>query len=258
MKKPRFFKKIILSMNSKEFYMTIIHEHFMKSFLYLVLFCLLISLPFSIYASIKTSNKITLIAKDFPAFTIQNGELKLENNEPYIYTDSDKMILIVDTSDTYTFNDLAGYEAGYLMTKSSVIIPQKGFSPQIIKYSDFPFLSLSKIDLNLFVLMQPLMVVISILFNLFGALILALLKSLFISSVSYFIKNGFGLSLKFSQTYKIAIYSMTAPLVFVEILHFIPTALATNISFSLFAFISIVNLVQVFRYMKNQKTDISI
>lgn len=258
MKKPHFFKKILLSMSSKPFYKTILHEHFMKSILYLLLFSLIISLPFSIYSSLKTSNLITLISTDFPTFSLSKGELKLENNEPFIYKDSDKMIFIVDTSGTYGLNDLAGYEKGLLMTSKSIIIPQLGFKPQIIKYSEFPYLTFSTTDLDLLVLLQPLFVFVSVLILVFLTLFINAFKSLFCCSIAFFIKNSFGLPLTFTQTYKVAIYCMTLPLVFVEILKFIPSPLASNISFGFFILVNVITLVQIFNHMKNEKTDISI
>lgn len=258
MKKPHFFKKIILSMNSKAFYNTILHEHFMKSLLFLILFSLLISLPFSIYKSTLTGNKIVAIAAAFPDFSLQNGEFKLLSGEPFVYNDQKELLIIADTTSTHSFNDLVGYELGYLFGAKSVILSQAGLPPQTIKYADIPFFSATSSDLDLLVLMKPFLIIMSTFFTLLLALIFNLFISLFSSSMAFFIKNGLGLPISFSQAYKVAIYSMTAPLVFVELLNFIPSIVIRNLSFGIFVFINLIHLVQILSYMKNHPTDISV
>ncbi len=258
MKKPHFFKKIVLSINSKPFYTTILHEHFMKSFLYLMLLSLIISLPFSLYTSIKTSSLFEDIIDEFPAFYFEESEFRLQDEQPFIYKgEGNELIIIADTTGAYGFNDLVGYETGILISTKSFVLSQAGILPQTVKYSEMMILPSNDV-LDLIVDMRPFIILMSTLFSLFFSFLFICFKSLFSCSLAFFIKNSLGLKLTFSQTYKIAIYSLTAPLVFVEILNFIPSQLVSNISFGLFVFINVVYLIQILRYMKNQKTDVSI
>lgn len=255
MKKQHFFNKIILSISSKDFYKVILHEHLMKSFLFLVLFSLLVSMPYSIYSSINTIDKIVSITEDFPEFTLEDGVLTVPSNQPYIYEDKSKEIkIIMDTTGAYGLNDLAGFSSGYLLTSKSVIISQAGLEPQTIKYSDIYF-SINKNDINTVNSFKTFIIVMAIAVSLFLTVLINLFKSLFTVSIVFFMKNIFLLPLNFSKSYKIAIYTMSAPILLVEIVKFIPIHDLSNYTFFVYLFINMIYIVQILLYLKNGRMD---
>jgi len=136
MNKPNFFKKIVMSITTLSFYTTIIHERFIKTFIYLFIFSTLLSIPYSAYFGHyiyeQTSNVSHVMESEaFPDFYLKEGQLVIEGNTPFVFADEEKLIkVIIDDSDTYSFNDLAGYYWGYLITPKSIILSQLGTTPR--------------------------------------------------------------------------------------------------------------------------------
>ncbi|PKM50152.1 MAG: hypothetical protein CVV02_12885 [Firmicutes bacterium HGW-Firmicutes-7] len=263
MRKINFFSKIYLSMTSKSFYVTIIHEHFFKSFLYLLLLSFLLASPFSIYSGFKTYDKTThliefISSEQVPSFNFQEGKLEILDNEPFIYADENKFLkIIIDNSDTYTFNDLAGYYMGYLITEESLISSQLGTTPKSTNYEDFFIRNLSKPELiELLQLYQPL---IGIGYGSL-ALFLAITSIGFKSLLSYFtvsfFKNLLRIPLSFSQCYKIAIYAMTTSIVVIEFLN-ITNLVPSQFFFGIYFFINVLYIGNIIKYLSTFKTNIS-
>lgn len=265
MKKMNFISKIYRSMTSIAFYVTIIHEHFVKSFLYLVLLSLILALPYSIYSGIstydKTTNGIEIInSEQFPAFKFENGKLELYNDEPYLFSIDENQFLkvIIDRSNTYTFNDLAGYYIGYLITEDNIIYSQVGTTPRSISYNSLLIQSLTKAELvDLIKLYQPITAIGFGILTLFFALLSALFKSLFSYFMVSFFKNIFRIPLSFSQSYKIAIYSMTTSIVVIELLNIIKLV-PSQYFFGIFCFINALYIGNIIKHFSSLKTDISI
>ncbi|MBC7959866.1 MAG: DUF1189 family protein [Vallitaleaceae bacterium] len=259
MKKPNFFKKIYLSVTSMPFYTSVIHEHFMKSFLYLILFSLLISLPFAIFTALQTTKLISDIADSFPRFTLSDGTLTFESDEPFVYkNEKDNMIVISDPSGTHDINTLTGYQSAYLLRPKYVILSQAGFAPQSISYKDVAFWTIGSNDLDLLVLFRPFLAAMMAGLNLFLVLLTNLFRSLFACSIVLFIRSFFLVPLNFTQSYKIAIYSMTAPMIVIEIINFLPITLSSNKMLAVFVLLDLVITVNILKYMSKQKLDISL
>ncbi|PKM93348.1 MAG: hypothetical protein CVU84_16145 [Firmicutes bacterium HGW-Firmicutes-1] len=264
MKKPRFFSKIYLSMTSSAFYVTIIHEHLFKSFLYLVLLSILLSTPYSIYSGLlsydKTSDTIEFInSENFPSFKLQDKKLEIYDDEPFVFSIEDKSIrVIIDKTNSYSYNDLAGYYMGYLFTPNNIVYSQLGTTPRSIGYDIF---MVQHLDNNELVeIIQSYQTIFAIGYGclaLLIALISVLLKSLFSYFLVSFFKNLLRVPLSFSQSYKIAIYSMTTSIVIMEVLkaiNFIPSQLF----FGIFFFINSVYIGNILKYFSNLKTNISV
>lgn len=264
MKKQNFFKKIYSSITTLSFYTSIIHERFIRSFIYLIIFTLLLSLPYSIYIgnyAYKQTNSVIerMKGEDFPSFHLEDGQLIIEGNTPFVYSmEDDKLLkIIIDNSNTYTFNDLAGYYLGYLITPKSIIQSQLGTTPQTISYSDFFIDEFNKDDLLVYIKnYQPLFAIFfaasSVVFTLIGTLFKSLLSYFLVS----FFKNIYRIPLSGVQSYKIAIYSMTTPLIVLEALKF-ANVIPPTLFFGVFMFINAVYIGKILNYFSRLKTDIS-
>lgn len=262
MNKYNFFKKIYLSFSSISFYQDIIHERMSKTIGYLVLLILILSLPFSIMSGIEVNNELQDIiafmkTDDFPAFELRDEKLDIHISEPFIYTfDQQKTLkVIVDNTGTYTFNDLAGYQYGYLITPDSVIQTQLGYKPQIINFSMFPGLSLNnEIVIKLAEGTKTMIPIVTSILMILFSIFYGFLRSILSFFLVLIMKNSRRLPIKGSQAYRIGIYTMTVPLMLTTIIQFIPTIIPSSFSFGIFMIIDALIIVNV---LKKDQENIS-
>lgn len=264
MNKQNFFKKIYLSITTLSFYTTIIHERFIKTFIYLLLLTILISIPYSAYLGnyiYKQATEAThlLESDEFPNFYLKEGELVIESNTPFIFAEEEGKLLkiIIDNSNTYSFNDLAGYYLGYLITPKSIIQSQLGTTPRSINYEDMFFDGFNKKDLLTEIkMLQPFLSVLSSIFTMFFFIFTSFFKSLLSYFLVSFFKNIYGIPLSKSQSYKIAVYAITAGSILIEALRFTQIVPPTFF-FGIFMFINSVYIGKVLYYFNQLKTDLS-
>lgn len=257
--KIHFLKRIIWSITKKEFYYDIIQESLGKSFKYLILLTLFISLPYSVLGGIQSTyvidDMITTIRSDeFPHFSLKNGQLDIRDNEPRVYKSDDALIVIVDKTDAYTLNDLAGYSIGYLITPDQVILSQAGTKPLSIRYDTL--LKNMMIDNESLVRtlgkIKPYILIFITLIIFVGSLLLTLFSSLILSIVTYLLNTLYQIHLSYSQSYRVGNYSLTLPLILIQICNF--TAFIPHIiSFMLFFIVSGLYMFWSMHYLKKQK-----
>lgn len=265
MKNNNFFSKIYLSTTSTSFYTSIIHERLIQSFLYLIILIILISIPYSIYSGInyKTiSNHVVDIinTEDFPSFYLHEGKLEIHGDKPFVYSDdkTKSLKLIIDNTGSYTFNDLAGYYVGFLITPDNMIYSQAGMMPQSMKYNELLEFTLSREDLSdLVKTIQPWFSYGIGIFTIVFAILSALIKSLFSYLMVNFFKKSLNITLSSAQTFKIAIYSMTAPLIIINILQFMPSFIPSNFYFGIFVLINLIYIIKILKYFNNLKTNLT-
>lgn len=262
MNKPNFFKKIVMSITTLSFYTTIIHERFIKTFIYLFIFSTLLSIPYSAYFGHyiyqQTSNVSHVMESgEFPDFYLKDGQLVIEGDTPFVFADEEKLIkVIIDDSDTYSFNDLAGYYWGYLITPKSIILSQLGTTPRSMAYNRFLGDGFNKKDLLVEIkAIQPFLAVFSSAFTMIVFVITTFLKSLLSYFLVSFFRNVYGITLSKSQSYKIAVYSMTAPLIIIEALR-LSQVVPTTFFFGIFMFVNAVYIGKILYYFKNLKMNV--
>lgn len=261
MKKYNFFKKIYYSITSKSFYSDVMLEPFKKSICYLILFALLISIPSTIYTAYNIKmdfdkNIDFLNSDSFPSFILDKDGLELDQNEPFVKSFENIVIVIIDDTDTYTLNDLAGYQFGYLFSSERLIITQNAGTPITFEYNQLPDMLLSNQDLIDYInTLKPFIIIGSIIFSLLSAFFTALIYSVFSSIFANIIKNINAIKITYEQAYKIAIYSCTLPLILIQILKFIPIRIAW-ISIIVFYAVNVIYISNILKFIKsNQNTD---
>lgn len=264
MKKHNFFKKIYLSISKLSFYTNVIHEKLYKSIFYLVILTILISIPYSVffgnYIYKETTDILTLMeSKTFPNFYLENNELIIEGETPFVISDEEQKTfkIIIDNTSTYSFNDLAGYYWGYLITPKNIIQSQLGSTPKTVTYDKVLLEGFSK-DILLLELktLQPLLAIFSSVFTIVFFIISNFFKSLMAYFIVLFFRNIYRVPLSNVQAYKIAVYSMTAGLILLEGLRFVQLV-PPSFFFGIFMMINSVYVGKILFYFNKLKTDLS-
>ena len=242
MKKYNFFRKIQYSINSNSFFTEIIHEKLHKSILYLFFLTFLLSIPYAILVPIQIDHLVVDIieSESFPQFELNNNRFDLMEEDPFVFSDVN-YILILDDSNTYTLNDLAGYTMGYLVTSEEIVISQSGTQPMVIPFENFQLESFSSeqfiqvienLRSDIFAFFLILTLLVSILLVVSGVLLISLFCSI--------TKNSLGLKLTYKQALQISIYSSTLPIIVVQLLKAIPFVITPILPMLIFFVTSII------------------
>jgi len=113
-----FWKGFVMSFNPVN-YEKIVKQKFGRSFIYLLIFIIIISA----FLSVKFSTTITQVANKFiekvgekiPEISITDGEVAVPITQPYIY-EVENYVFIIDTTGQIT--SLDNYQSGVLLTKN--------------------------------------------------------------------------------------------------------------------------------------------
>ncbi len=192
-----------------------------KSFLYLFLIFLVMYLVFSINVT-KTANEIASLISEsdifdkLPDFSIKNGELTVDAPMPFVQ-EADSLKIIIDTTKTAD-ELLEQYEVenGFIITKDEFTTVRPGqlktfqfsFLEEDIDKSDLlRILSRIKDIIKVFLwIFLVFWIIFAFAGKLFGVLVLTLI-ALIASSV-------YNLRLTFQESWNVAIYASTVPVLF--------------------------------------------
>ncbi|MCT4599251.1 MAG: DUF1189 domain-containing protein [Vallitalea sp.] len=257
-KSPNFFVKIIKSITDINFYSNFRNEKLGKSFGYLLLLALALGIIFSGIVTLKTNKSIDdsltfFESEDFPDIMIANGVLDIDIEEPLVLKQDGDIIFIVDMTNTYTLNDLAGYSIGYLITPERVIINQAGSPPipfefknlqdfQIDKYTAVDFLNKTKSVFIGFIIFTIIV----------GTILLKLLESLIVSIIALIANSILNKNMSYNDLYKISIYALTLPSIIVLIINSLSLGLSFGILLLIYYSIATIYVVLA---LKNMDTD---
>lgn len=258
MKSPNIFIKFIKSFTDFRVYNKIRHEKLGKSFGYLILFALIIGITFGIVVSVKTSHSIDstiefLQSDDIPEITVRNGILNIDMDEPLVLNDNHDFIFIVDMTDRYTLNDLAGYSIGYLITPERIIINQAGSPPMPLEFKDLRDFNIDKHSvieiLNSF---KGLAIGFIIFIIILGTILLKLFDSLILSIIGIISNSILKTNLNYNELYKIGIYALTLPSLIMLLINSLGFTLAFGLKILIYYGISTIIIVMA---LKNISID---
>ena len=228
-----FIKKVIYSIKDFEKYPEMATKSFKSVIKYLVQLILIISLVAtvaSLYNMSKNINDATVyIEKNLPDFTLNNGKLKLDT-ESNIEIKPNEIIdlIILDTNEieqdivkNYT-NKISNERNGLVFLKDKLILNING---NIIEYSYDNFMktyninNLSKNDvLNYFTGRNLIMIYLGLFVIMYISIFVSYLFSaiidiLALGTIGYFTAIIMRIRLKYKAMIKIAIYSLTLPII---------------------------------------------
>lgn len=234
-KEESFFKKLIMSIKNFEKYPElaskkwgIVLSYFLKL---LLLFVILTSFATTYQIAKKIQNGLDYIKNEIPEFAFEDGILTLEAEEPMIKKNKDNLIdtIIIDTSELeeQTLEDykeaLQQAENGVLLIKDKVFIKTQ-VTKGMIEYSYSSIFTMYQMqDLNKQELLQYfsgtnlVLIDIGIFIMLSIYLFLIYITSIWIdilllAAFGYITALLMKLRLRFSAMCKIAIYSLTLPI----------------------------------------------
>lgn len=134
-RKPVFWI-FIKSFTDMHAYKHFVYKNFSKAFLYILLFTFLLSVIFSaiFVASIKdyTTQLITQLEQNTPEFTIKNGELVIESDQPVILAETDDKgtLIIIDKEYTGSVTKYEEYDTVIVLGQKEIYL-----SNSAIRYS---------------------------------------------------------------------------------------------------------------------------
>ena len=216
------------SMRSSDFYVKIASEKMSKAFIYMFLIIFMIGSVSGfiqgLYTYYQLEDIITITKSDsFPDFSFSDGRFTIDRNEPIVYEYENYYMFIVDPTNTKTINDLAGYDAGYLLQPESLYISTIGNSPKrydltLLKGLDFDKNTLISYTESIAPFMIPMVAIFSIIF----ILISTLFKSLFLYILGIMIRSMNQIpSLSNGKIYKMVLYAMSLGIIVTELLSLI-------------------------------------
>ncbi len=225
MKLKHFFDRILRSIHSSEFYVTVTSEKLSKAFIYIFLIIGIVGSVSGLIQGILSNNQlkeaITVAKSDsFPDFSFSNGRFSIDRDDPIVYDFDDYYVFIVDPTNTKTINDLAGYEAGYLLQPESIYISTIGNSPVRYDLSLLTGLDFNKMNLIAYMetlssFLVPLVILFSIIFIIIGTMF----KSLFLFLLGIMMRSmNQIITLTNAGIYKMVLYSMTIGILLTEII----------------------------------------
>lgn len=231
-----FFKKVIISIKNFEKYPELASKKWSVVISYLVKLLILFTIVIS-FCSVYTINgdigqAISYIKTDLPNFTFQNNILKMDTDTPIILEHEDKIfnLIIIDTNEQLEENinnykqKISNVQNGIIILNNKIIIKTTATKNTLVEYSyptiteNYQIQSFSKQDLvNLFTGTNLAMLyigffIITFIYMLIIYFISIWLDILLLAVFGFVTALFMRLRLRFSAMCKIAIHSLTLPI----------------------------------------------
>lgn len=244
MKKYSFFKKCYLSVVSPVFYVDMAKERLRKGIGFLILVILIVGSLSGLYTGLQSKASISYIAEqlegpDFPDFTFSDGILDVDIEEPYVFTDENTYIVIVDMGTTYSISDLRSYDLGYLINSKEIIIRSKDGNPTSMTYENFSFYNLNKASAATLIRnFSKYIPIIFILFTIVILLFVSIFRIAVIYIISLFLTRKYAIQeLKGKPLLNMVLYAMALPTLLFELFINVPFLMniSNALSFSVFS-----------------------
>ncbi len=232
MKSLHFFQRFKHSFTDKRFYITIATEKSGKAIQYMILLLILVGLITGAvrgyYFNQEMDHVIDFVeSDDFPEFQFENGVFQVNLDNPLTYDVDTQLRVIIDPTNTLTYNKLAGYQTGYLLNEHQLVLSTLGNSPQVYDLSRFDFITFNKtLLLESLEDMKPFILPVSILGYALYMLASYFFKSLLLLIMAILIKNMNRIqNVRSSTLYCFILYAMSIGLVVTEALSLLLFAL---------------------------------
>lgn len=212
-----------------DFYKSALKRPLSSAYVYIIILTLLISSIVGITLGFQARRDFQGLSRSIsdgtiPTFELAHGRLIVDTNEPIIIDDG-LSIIIIDMTNTYSVNDLFGYQVGYLITPERVIIKMNQQDPQAFSFAQYEGLTLNNQSLaNILDAFTFFILLIVLLINLIASMFVLFFSS-FLASLLINIFRVFGLvPFKFGQTYKLVLFSYGFPMLWNQVRMLIPIA----------------------------------
>jgi hypothetical protein len=234
-----------------------------KTILFVFLLTLLSILPTTFQFSSAINNGLELskdaLKEEVPPFIIENGQLSVESQAPYIL-EKEGIKIIIDGTGTIDQNDLNNSETAIALLKNEFVFLAGG-QAQSSSYSMFPEMNLTNQDIVEFIqsmeglkyIFLPIMFLIIFIFS-SG---IKFIEVSILALIGILVKNLLKRNVPYRQAWRMAAYSVTLPTVFFTIMALLQTQVPNGFIINWFVSILVLTLAMKEIPMKKQKIEAS-
>lgn len=212
-----FFEKMYKCIYDMKTYAKVLKETTGRAVLYILLMTLIfggISLIADVY-EFNTGYRLVMSAvSKVPEFSFENGTLTVDSDQPYKFSDGSNFVFIMDTTGATDKSALENYTQGVLITSDQLTQKQIG-SERTVDLTTLKGMTLNKADLirmmgSIKSLIIGFMIIGAPIAWFVGKLLLAFILVVVVGLIANSINNT---RLSFGDLYKLALYSLTAPII---------------------------------------------
>ncbi len=204
--KNTFFQKFGKSISSFEFYKNAKKTTVKSSIKYLAIMILIFSL---ISVGQLVYGMIGLYDLNVPEVTINNGIIETDVEQPYVLSDEDSSLYVIDSTGQYT--NLDEFKRGVIIMNNKIIMKNNNYEIKEIDISNIESFTFNQKLINKIIFWA--IILVSILVIIFLYIWLGIYTLIF-SLIGLLIARIFKTKLKFEQTWIFAAYALTPVLVF--------------------------------------------
>lgn len=227
------FKQLIKSLYSPKDIAKFRYQKIGKTIAYVFLLMFLSVLPgiyhFTMFTGELINDAKAIFAEDIPSFTISNGTLTADVNEPMKFTGND-MPIYFDPTGTMKAEDIESKNNAMGLLKDELIIVTDGRTAQTFSYTTFGDINITNETITTFLDTAAdarwiILPIFFLLFYLFTAGIGFIKVSLF-ALVAVFIAKLLQRKLVYRHGWRLTAYSITLPTIFFSIMQMLQVQLA--------------------------------
>ncbi|KXZ18570.1 hypothetical protein AXI59_10220 [Bacillus nakamurai] len=226
-----------------------------KAILYVFLLSLLFTLPSAYYLCSGTVNSMngfkTVLEKDFPDFTISNGELKTKAAAPK-ESEANGFVMVFDPTDAYGTKQIEAKQNAIGILKNKMVLAIDGQATEM-NYSLMPA-DLTKKEI-MSALNQNKTMIVTVLSILLYIITSAgkFIEVSFLAVIGLFLKNAQRKTLNYQQLWKLSAYSITLSTIFFTIMRALVITVPSE--FIVNWFVNFIILFLVLKEIPSKKTS---
>ncbi|MCP6681029.1 DUF1189 domain-containing protein [Bacillus nakamurai] len=226
-----------------------------KAILYVFLLSLLFTLPSAYYLCSGTVNSMngfkTVLEKDFPDFTISNGELKTKAAVPK-ESEANGFVMVFDPTDAYGTKQIEAKQNAIGILKNKMVLAIDGQATEM-NYSLMPA-DLTKKEI-MSALNQNKTMIVTVLSILLYIITSAgkFIEVSFLAVIGLFLKNAQRKTLNYQQLWKLSAYSITLSTIFFTIMRALVITVPSE--FIVNWFVNFIILFLVLKEIPSKKTS---
>lgn len=210
-----FLTRLLKSITDFKFYQEFQKESIGKAFLYLIKLTI-------IFGTVSMVNPMLLFDRGIdqaqvffqekiPYFVFENGELNVSGEQPFIWEDEAKdLILVMDTSGRVGPEILADYREGFYITKDHAVYKPNGIEKREFDFSQLKEAKFTKDDVAAWIPNLKWFGILLVIFGLIAFLIGKIWSALWIAVLGLLICSG---NYRFAELYKLSVYALTLPII---------------------------------------------
>ncbi|WP_280768458.1 DUF1189 domain-containing protein [Salipaludibacillus daqingensis] len=211
-------QQFIKSLHSPETIAKFRFQKIGRTILYVFFLMLIVSIPMAVILGSNINNLFkdveSHMIESFPDFTIENGVLQSDVDEPMVFEDGDTTV-IFDPTGEFRLEDAEQYDTAFALLEREAAIITDGF-PQTFGYQEFG-INISKDQLTDFVQsigdLLPLLISIIILLMYLFTTAMKFLGIFMLSVITLLLKRNAVDHLSYRQGWVLSAYTVTLPTV---------------------------------------------